>query len=351
MDSGERIFHDGFLAIRERFLTKLRAMIPSVRAFMRDAAFGDTRNAADMGMKMHKLAGSAHTFGFPELNARAARVERVIEAEAWGELRAALEDFLSQAKEATAGTAFAPSVAPPEASAPSPQRRSAFRVLAADDDEWVRELLRIGLEKEGCALVACENGARAIEYADSVKDDPEAAPDLIVLDVNMPELDGFATLKRLQANPAWRHVPVVMLTRRDEDENVVRAMGSGAIDYVTKPFDPEIVAARVMEVLRTRRTKILIADDDAFLCDLLSRRFQRMGHTAIKAQNGAQALEKMQKERPDAVVMDVMMPGMDGIAALRHAQEDPALARTPILLLSAKSQRENVLKGGSRLAP
>ena len=118
-------------------------------------------------------------------------------------------------------------------------------ILVIDDDQRMRRLLRLNLEKEDYRVVTAEDGPAGLEMAEL---DP---PDLILLDVMMPEMDGFTVLQRLRE---FSEVPVVMLTAKGEEQDKVRGLDLGADDYLTKPFGPAELLARVRANLRRRQS-------------------------------------------------------------------------------------------------
>jgi len=116
------------------------------------------------------------------------------------------------------------------------------RVLVVDDEPNIRELVQVALKFHGCTVTTAANGADAIRQAEA------ATPDLIVLDVVLPDIDGFEVCRRLRA--AGNEVPVIFLTARDTSSDTVTGLAIGGDDYVTKPFSVEALVARVRAVLR-----------------------------------------------------------------------------------------------------
>ena len=119
-------------------------------------------------------------------------------------------------------------------------------VLVADDDEDVRSLGVFRLERAGYDVVAASDGEEAFRLA------VERTPDLAVLDVMMPKLDGYELTKRLRANPGTSDLPVILLTARAQDADVQRGFDAGADDYIKKPFSPQELRARVQAILGRR---------------------------------------------------------------------------------------------------
>lgn len=122
-------------------------------------------------------------------------------------------------------------------------------ILVVDDEEDILELVRFNLLKEGYQVICATTGERAVEIART------ELPDLIVLDLMLPGMDGLEVAKFLKNDPETESIPIVMLTAKGEESDVVTGLELGADDYVTKPFSPKILAARVKVVLRRKLTE------------------------------------------------------------------------------------------------
>ena len=120
------------------------------------------------------------------------------------------------------------------------------RILVVDDEEDILELVRFNLSKEGYQAICADTGERAAEIARS------EMPDLIVLDLMLPGMDGLEVAKFLKNKPETENIPIVMLTAKGEESDVVTGLELGADDYVTKPFSPKILLARIKAVLRRK---------------------------------------------------------------------------------------------------
>jgi DNA-binding response OmpR family regulator len=119
-------------------------------------------------------------------------------------------------------------------------------VLAADDDEDILELITFRLERSGYAVVQARDGEEAWNLAQA------QTPDLAVLDVMMPKLDGFELTRRLRAKPETQRMPIILLTARAQDADVQQGFEAGADDYLRKPFSPQELRARVQAILGRR---------------------------------------------------------------------------------------------------
>ena len=131
-------------------------------------------------------------------------------------------------------------------------------VLIVEDEDDIRELVSYHLLKEGYQVAGVASGEEALEIAE------RQVPDLILLDVMLPGMDGFAVCRQLRASPGTADVSVMMLTAKSEEADVVRGLNEGATDYVTKPFSPRVLLARVRAALRRQQAAATTADEDDF---------------------------------------------------------------------------------------
>jgi two-component system phosphate regulon response regulator PhoB len=123
------------------------------------------------------------------------------------------------------------------------------RILVVDDEEDLLELLRFNLSGEGFSVTCVATGEEALEKV------AEGAPDLILLDLMLPGMDGLEVARRLKSQAVTKEIPVVMLTAKGEEGDIVKGLERGADDYVTKPFSRKVLAARIRAVLRRKQAK------------------------------------------------------------------------------------------------
>ncbi|HTO44688.1 MAG TPA: GAF domain-containing protein, partial [Burkholderiales bacterium] len=198
-------------------------------------------------------------------------------------------------------------------------------VLVIDDEAVVRELMQRFLSKEGFRVLTASDGETGLRLA------REERPDAITLDVMMPDTDGWTVLSALKADRELADIPVVMLTIVD-DKTMGYALG--ASDYLTKPID----RARLIAILTKYRRDlpVLVVDDDVSMRLMLRRILQEEGYAVIEAENGRAALERLSEAAPGVVLLDLMMPEMDGfeVLAAMHARE--AWRRIPVVIVTAK---------------
>lgn len=129
------------------------------------------------------------------------------------------------------------------------------KILIVDDEEDIRELIELNLGREGYEVLTCETGEQALQIARS------KLPNLVILDLMLPGIDGLEVCRQLKGNPRTEHIPVIMLTAKGEEGDVVAGLELGADDYVTKPFSRTVLVARVRAVLR-RRVELALGRTD-----------------------------------------------------------------------------------------
>jgi PAS domain S-box-containing protein len=205
--------------------------------------------------------------------------------------------------------------------------RAAGTVLVIDDDVQARELMRRFLTGEGFRVLEAASGAAGLALA------REARPDAITLDVVMPGMDGWAVLTTLKQDPAVADIPVVMVTIT-EDRNLGLALG--ASEFLTKPIDRQ----RLLQVLQRYRcdagAHVLIVEDDAATRDLLRRVLEGDGWVVTEAENGRVGLERLMQRVPDLVLLDLMMPVMDGCQFAAELRKNPAWRTLPVIVITAR---------------
>jgi PAS domain S-box-containing protein len=200
------------------------------------------------------------------------------------------------------------------------------RLLVVDDDRDVVRLLHHRLERDGYLVDTAVSGPEALARI------AEVPPDLILLDVLMPEMDGYKVLEELKANPTTMDIPVVIISILQERE---RGQALGAIEYLTKPFNEQHLGKIIAEVLGCTGL-VLIADDDPDIVSLLQRTLQRRGFATRIATDGLAALIQAQAEPlPDLILLDLRMPKLDGYQVLEQLRSDAATHSIPVVIITA----------------
>ena len=201
-------------------------------------------------------------------------------------------------------------------------------MLVIDDDPTVHDLVQRFLNKEGLKMIGARSGEEGIRLA------KELHPAVITLDVLMPGIDGWAVLTALKADPALSEIPVIMLTIMDEKQ---MGYALGAADYLTKPIDWERLAA-VLQRYECARPPcpVLVVEDDPVMREMLRRRLEKEGWKVIEAENGRVALERMAERQPELILLDLMMPEMDGFQFLDEVRRQEDWHPIPVIVITAK---------------
>lgn len=211
-------------------------------------------------------------------------------------------------------------------------------VLIIDDSLTVRMELAEGFEAAGFKTVLCttlEQGRHELSSAPF---------DLVVLDVVLPDGDGVDFLREVRDSTP---VPILLLSTEAEVRDRIRGMKMGADDYVGKPYDLSYVLSRAKELVRKKEAKasgpeavkVLLIDDSATFRKSLQESLGRVGYSTATAESGEEGLRLAADLRPDAIIVDGMLPGMDGATVIRQIRLDAGLRRTPCLLLTGSGDR------------
>ena len=213
-----------------------------------------------------------------------------------------------------------------------PRVDSLGRILVVDDERDSRTLLARLLEMEGYTVMTASTGARALELAETHR------PDAITLDVMMPGMDGWTVLDRLKSNPLVAEIPVVIVSAAPD---LGMGFALGATDVMSKPIERERLLGMLGDIESGGGHKhVLVVDDDDHARDLVSRAVLKEGWHVQEANNGLAALEAMRARKPKLVILDLMMPEMDGFEVLEHLRADPALRSLPVIVVTAKQLSE-----------
>ncbi|MBB6082749.1 EAL domain-containing response regulator [Castellaniella defragrans] len=241
----------------------------------------------------------------------------------------------------------------------SPARAGGRPRLLIVDDASVNLHTLVGMFRDEYAISAATSGRKALELARR-----EPRPDLILLDIQMPDMDGYEVLAALKRDAATADIPVVFVTALAEAADAARGLLMGAADYVTKPINPELFRVRVRNQLELRRYRrmpaafdfalqaadaplpaLLVVDDvPENIHELLAA--LRDEFRILVAGDGARALEIVQGPAPpDLVLLDVVMPGMDGYEVCRRIKSTPAGQRIPVMFVTVIDDTRDKVRG------
>jgi CheY-like chemotaxis protein len=225
-----------------------------------------------------------------------------------------------------------PESKPTAAPAPGPSGATPV-VLVIDDDPTVHDLMGRMLEKDGFHVLTAANGPEGVRLAKS------ARPVVITLDVLMPGMDGWAVLKALKSDPDTAPIPVIMLSII-EQKNLGYALG--AVDYLPKPIDRQVLLTSVRRhAVEGFEHGILVVDDDPAVRDLLARLLKQEGWESRSAENGRAALARINERPPSLILLDLMMPEIDGFQFLEEFRKNQAWLNIPVIVVTAKELTDN----------
>jgi adenylate cyclase len=201
-------------------------------------------------------------------------------------------------------------------------------VLVIDDDATARELIADHLKAEGFSVVTAAGGVEGLRLA------KELRPTAITLDVMMPDLDGWSVLAALRQDPELAEIPVIMVTIVDEHR---RGIALGADGYLTKPIDHERLH-RLVSRFRAPvpPTRVLLVEDDAVQRERMLGWLKGPQWTVREAENGREALDRLKENKPDVILLDLMMPEMDGFAVVAALQKEAGWQDIPVIVITAR---------------
>jgi DNA-binding response OmpR family regulator len=216
-------------------------------------------------------------------------------------------------------------------------------VLIVDDSLTVRMDLVDAFEKAGFHAIPCGSVSQAKDLLRVER------VDVAILDVILPDGDGIELLELVRRSTLGRKVPILMLSSEVDVRDRIRGLKTGADEYVGKPYDVGYVVARARELLgttlvRTSAATILLVDDSPTFRAALGNALEEEGYRVVAAGSGEEGLRLAALERPGAIVVDGILPGMDGSSVIRHVRLDAALRGVPCLLLTEAREIEEELR-------
>lgn len=220
------------------------------------------------------------------------------------------------------------------------------KILLVEDDEILADVLTQKLKHEGYDVTLERDGRTGMDRMRTLK------PDLVLLDIVMPQMNGYEVLEEKFKDTELRHIPVIVISNSGQPVEISRTTALGAVDHLVKAhISPEEVMAKVRLYAGTEGStvgvtckgkKILLVEDDNFLSDLLARRFGEEECTFIHAESGEKALEILATEMPDIVLLDLVLPGISGFDILERIKKDERTKGIPVVVLSNLSQESDI---------
>ena len=349
--------------IRLRFVQRLDDWIPEYTNFLLELKEKNiTReNILTIRAEVHKIVGTSSTLGFLDIGRAAKLAESTLSdlistpefnhpsPEALTNLKSLMIQlnrfaFLSSAKNIPA------LLAENKNEAENDQNKKIgnydFNIVVAEDDELLRELIKNVFIEANCRILPVGDGKQVLRLLRKAEINNKLGMiDLILLDVNMPEMNGIEVLKIVKNSRLAKIIPVVMLSSKSDDEDILRAMSSGAVDFIAKPFRIEELNQRLMKFLQKRETGVLIADDNELRRELLFRKFYRAGHRVFISDNTEKAKFAIEHEIPGVVLLSSSLPEKGGAELVKFMLGKEEMKKTPVLLLGNNSDYEQVQAG------
>ncbi len=238
------------------------------------------------------------------------------------------------------------------------------KILIVEDDLFLGDVLLQKLKSGGFAAELARDGVSGLKAM------RESKPDLVLLDIILPQMNGYEVLEEQRKDGTIRGIPVIVISNSGQPVEINRALAFGVKDYLVKAqFDPEEVLEKVRMQLgeehpKSRQAaqklsvdspsenkatlkgkKIMWVEDDAFLSDLIAQKLLSSGATLLHAVDGEAAAKILEREKPDLILLDILLPGIDGYEVLKKIKANSAQKDIPVILLSNLGQREEVEKG------
>jgi len=234
-------------------------------------------------------------------------------------------------------------------------------VLLIEDNPLTLRILIEHLKALGHQTAVARSGEEALRQVGMQK------PDLILMDILLPGMDGFETCQRLKGNVTTKDIPVIFLTALTQTEDKVRAFEAGGVDFLTKPIDFKEVSARIHTRLTIQRLQrrlktrsnaistgktiigsqqplIFVVEDNPMTLQLLLKYLDGMGFETVGMPTGEELLGSVESTVPDLILLDVMLPGIDGFETCRQLKGSPRSREVPVIFMTALSETTDKIK-------
>ena len=238
------------------------------------------------------------------------------------------------------------------------------KILIVEDEEFLSDMYRMRFEQEGYAVVVASDGETGLELVKRER------PDLVLLDLVLPGLDGFQVLAKIRKEPNLNKTKVFILSNLGQTDEVDKGLAGGADGYFVKAnLTPTQLAEKVNAIFNNQAAagkkpsqnkpsdqvatetplpensaKILLIEDEEAIVNMYKLRFQKSGFAIEAARNGAWGLKLAREKKFDAIILDMVMPAMNGFAALKILKADAGTKAVPVIILSNSAQDKDIAK-------
>ncbi len=239
------------------------------------------------------------------------------------------------------------------------------KILIIEDEEVLRDVLKEKLEKAGHEVFTATNGRDGLDIF------RKEVPNLVLLDIIMPKMGGFEVMREVFQDKILSAVPIIVISNSGQPVEIEEATRLGAKDFLIKAeFDPQEVIDKVNKYLgglgttkptpskqdmavenpgpsgrSAKGARILIVEDDKFLRDLIVQKLTKEGFDVLQAIDGEEGIKLVKENQVDLMLLDLILPGIDGFEVLRQMREDQKTASVPVIILSNLGQKEDVERG------
>jgi CheY-like chemotaxis protein len=238
------------------------------------------------------------------------------------------------------------------------------KILIVEDEDFLSDMYKIKFEQSGCSVVIAHDGLEALDLVKKVK------PDVMLLDLVLPGLDGFQVLAKIRKDPEIKNIKVFILSNLGQADEVHKGMASGADGYFIKAdLTPTQLLGKICHIMKAqgitfqnkntqpvsnleadekpkpkKAAKILLIEDEETIVSMYNLRFQKSGFEIEVAKNGAWGLKLARQKKFDVIIMDMVMPAMSGYEAIKLLKADESTKDVPIIILSNSAQDKDIAK-------
>ena len=345
MSAVDEAFGSALASLRERYLSTLGGPITELKKFAVLCEFGEagTDVTTAIGQLAHRLGGTGETLGFPNVSSAAAALERVLAFAPRSIEAGAAARALAQACEAASGSPHETQIVaeagpPPKIEEISEELPPILpRFVAIHSDGLLATLL-------GDVCAGRANMSNLASCVDAIEFLDHAQTDLLVLDLDCPgcSQEGVTALYR---KARLLKIPIVATTSNRRSAAILHALSDGEVECLFKPIEAAVLHKKLFETLERQRLVAILCDDDPLIREFLKPRFEARGFEVVLAKDGDELLQLAGQVHPSIIVLDRVMPGLDGLDVLRLLKSKSATHNVPVVMLTSKNQPNEVADG------